>query len=136
MKVIGRDDRGEPIWQFSSEEYQQRCQESAVARERAKAQAGSAPPPEPNPQPTLEQEKPPRTEGESSHAEAVAAQNPQAMELGSAIWEMRKRGLSVYEIHRRLGIPMEGVKESLEKFERSFYPDVGAAIAQRLALDD
>ena len=135
MKVIGHDDAGEPIWQFTSEEYQQRMQEFAAARERAKAQAGSAPP-EPNHQPTLEQEKPPRTEEESSHAEAVAAQNPQAMELGSAIWEMRKRGLSVYEIHRRLGIPMEGVKESLEKFERSFYPDVGAAIAQRLALDD
>jgi hypothetical protein len=60
----------------------------------------------------------------------------QTLETGSKIWEWRKRGLSVYEIHMRLGIPMESVKTILEEFERHFYPDVGAAISQRLALDD
>jgi hypothetical protein len=58
------------------------------------------------------------------------------MELGSRIWEMRKKGLSVYEIHRREGIPMDAVKEILEQFERCFYPDVGAALHHYAMLDD
>jgi hypothetical protein len=58
------------------------------------------------------------------------------MELGSRFWEMRKRGVSVYEIHRKEGIPMEAVKEILADFERCFYPDVGQMIHHYAVLDD
>jgi hypothetical protein len=68
-------------------------------------------------------------------AEALAP-SAQAMELGSQIWDMRTRGLSVYEVHRRLGIPMEAVKDILAQFEKHFYPEVGQAMNSRLALDD
>jgi len=49
---------------------------------------------------------------------------------------MRKRGLSRYEIHRRLGIPREAVDEILQAFQQHFYPDIGQAMSSRLALDD
>jgi hypothetical protein len=123
MKVIGQDDNGEPIWQLTAEEF------AAIKAQRE--QAKSAPPCQvPAP------ESDPGAAGQSSHESEAGAQNPQAMELGSTIWEMRKRGLSVYEIHRRLGIPMEAVKEILEQFERCFYPDVGQMIHHYAVLDD
>src|SRR5260221_12504322 len=49
---------------------------------------------------------------------------------------MRKRGLSRYEVHRRLGIPMEAVDEMLAQFERHFYPDVGRMLQHYATLDD
>jgi len=52
------------------------------------------------------------------------------------IWEMRRRGLSRYEVHRRLGIPMEAVNEILLRFQQHFYPDVGQAMSHYAALDD
>jgi hypothetical protein len=70
------------------------------------------------------------------NGEAKDLPSPQAMELGAEIWELRKKGFSVYEIHRRLSIPMTAVEQGLSEFERQLYPDAGAAIAQRLAIDD
>src|SRR5215472_4488729 len=131
MKVVGHDDAGEPIWELTEEEGQEWRRQFAAARAAAKtkAQGGKSTPPE------LPQ--PPTTEGGSSHSEhAAATQSPQAMELGSQIWEMRKRGLSRYEIHRRLGIPREAVDEILQAFQQHFYPDIGQAMSSRLALDD
>jgi len=58
------------------------------------------------------------------------------MELGAKIWEMRRRGVSRYEVHRQLGIPMEAVNEILAEFQQHFYPDVGAAMSHYAALDD
>jgi hypothetical protein len=128
VKVIGQDNDGEPIWQLTPEEFQQWKRESAAARAKAQAQEQvKSVPPIKEPEPTS---------GESSDSESATEQSPQAMELGSKIWEMRKRGFSVYEIHRRLGIPMEAVKTILEQFERCFYPDVGQAIQHYAALDD
>jgi hypothetical protein len=128
VKVIGQDNNGEPIWQLTPEEYQQWKRESAAAREKAKVgmpQEGSIPQqPMKEPEPT------------SSHPESAAPQSPQSMELGARIWEWRKRGVSVYEIHRKLGIPIEAVKTILEQFERCFYPDVGAALHHYAMLDD
>jgi hypothetical protein len=121
MKVIGHDDAGEPIWQLTEEEF------AAIKAQRR--QAKSNPPAQ---APTAQ----PASRAADSEFTEAGAQNPQALELGSRIWAMRKRGLSVYEIHRREGIPMEAVKEILAGFERTFYPDAGAAIASRLALDD
>jgi len=131
MKVVGHDDAGEPIWELTSQEYEQHTQELIAARAAAKtkAQGDKSTPPEPP--------QPPTTEGKSSHSEHTAAtQSPQGMELGSQILEMRKRGLSRYKIHRRLGIPREAVDEILQAFQQHFYPDVGQAMSSRLALDD
>src|SRR5262249_11909107 len=60
----------------------------------------------------------------------------QAMELGSRFWEWRKRGVSVYEIACKEGLPMGAVKTILEQFEKAFYPDVGAALHHYAMLDD
>jgi hypothetical protein len=131
MKVVGHDEEGGPIWELTSQEYEQHKQELIAARAAAKtkAQGDKSTPPE-SPQP-------PSTEGASSHSKhAAATQSPQEMELGSQIWEMRKRGLSRYEIHRRLGIPREAVDEILQAFQQHFYPDIGQAMSSRLALDD
>ena len=131
MKVVGHDEEGGPIWELTSQEYEQHKQELIAARAAAKtkAQGDKSTPPEPP--------HPPTTEGKSSHSEhAAATQSPKAMELGFQIWEMRKRGLSRYEIHRRLGIPREAVDEILQAFQQHFYPDIGQAMSSRLALDD
>jgi hypothetical protein len=128
VKVIGQDDNGEPIWMLTLQEYEQWKQEAAAAR------AGAGMQQEKN---TTQSQEPARgVESQSSHQSESTAQSPQTIELGSQIWEMRKRGLSVYEIHRRLGIPMEAVKEILEQFERCFYPDVGQMMQHYAALDD
>jgi len=134
VKAIGQDDKGEPIWELTSEEYQQWKRESASARAKAKAQQGKSAPQ--SQEPATEPESTPRAEGQSSHSKEAAAQSPQAMELGSKIWEMRKRGLSRYEVHRRLGIPMLAVDEILGQFQQAFYPDVGRMIQHYAALDD
>src|SRR5262245_29851388 len=139
MKVIGQDNNGEPIWQLTPEEYQQWKREAAAARERAAAtktqrqmeKEESAPETEPEPTPPSRRVQPMNTA-----AKKDGEKSPQTMELGSRIWEMRKRGLSVYEIHRREGIPMDAVKEILASFERCFYPDVGAALHHYAMLDD
>jgi hypothetical protein len=131
MKVVGHDEEGGPIWELTSQEYEQHKQELIAARAAAKtkAQGDKSTPAEPP--------QPPTTEWESSHSEhAAATQSPKAMELGFQIWEMRKRGLSRYEIHRRLGIPREAVDEILQAFQQHFYPDIGQAMSSRLALDD
>jgi hypothetical protein len=104
---------------------QQFAARQAANREQAKS-IGQTPEPTSGPAP----------QAEDSQAKEAVAQSPQAMELASKIWEMRKRGVSIYEIHRYFGIPMEAVKEILGEFERQFYPDVGQAMAQRFALDD
>ena len=62
--------------------------------------------------------------------------SPQALALGSEIWELRKKGFSAYEVHLRLAIPLSSVEQILEQFEGQLYPDVGAAMAQRLVIDD
>jgi hypothetical protein len=62
--------------------------------------------------------------------------SPQALELGSQIWELRKKGFSAYEVHRRLAIPLSSVEKILQEFEEQLYPDAGAAMAQRLVIDD
>jgi hypothetical protein len=49
---------------------------------------------------------------------------------------MRKRGLSTYEIHRRLGIPLSAVGEILQQFQYNLYPDVGQMLEHYRALDD
>ena len=132
MKAIGHDDQGEPIWMLNDEEYQRWKRESASAR--AKAKAGMQQQDQSIPQESMKE--PESTKGESSHQNEAVVPSPHAMELGSRIWEMRKRGLSVYEISRKEGLPMDAVKTCLEQFERCFYPDVGTAMSQRLALDD
>jgi hypothetical protein len=121
VKVIGHDDEGEPIWQLTGEEYQQWKQRFSAAREKAGVdpqQAGDG------------------SATESAPGTAAAGPSPQTMAVGSQIWEWRKKGVSVYEIHRKLGIPMEAVKEILENFERCFYPDVGQMIHHYAVLDD
>ena len=122
MKAIGQDDKGEPIWELTSEEYQQWKQQGASAKA------------DPSQGRTTESLG---VEGQSAPAKAATATpNPQTMELGSRIWEWRKKGVSVYEIHKRLGIPMDAVKEILEAFEKAFYPDVGTMIHSYALLDD
>jgi len=135
VKVLGHDDSGEPIWQLTREEYQQQKQQNAAARAKAKApeQGNSAPQSQ---EPATEPESTPGAEGQSSHCTEAAVMGPQTMELASSIWEMRKRGLSRYEVHRRLGIPMEAVDEMLAQFERHFYPDVGRMLQHYATLDD
>jgi hypothetical protein len=49
---------------------------------------------------------------------------------------MRKRGLSRYEIHNRLAIPLADVDEILVEFQKHFYPDVEGALSHYAALDD
>jgi hypothetical protein len=133
VKVIGHDDEGEPIWELSSEEFEQRKEQFAAARQRAKAQEGSAPH-EPNHKKAPEPSESPQARRESVTATTVL--DPQALALGSKIWEMRRRGFSRYEVHRRLGIPMEAVNEILLGFQQHFYPDVGQAMSHYAALDD
>jgi hypothetical protein len=58
------------------------------------------------------------------------------LELGAKIWELRRRGLSRFEVSKRFGIPMEHVTEILEQFQSHFYPDVGAALHHYATLDD
>ena len=117
MKLIGHDEHYGPIWELTREEYQQRCQESAASRARAgQEQAKSAP--QTSEEPVTE----PALPAEDSHSKETAPQSPKATELGSRIWQMRKKGLSRYEVHRRLGIPIAAVDEILEEFQRRFYP--------------
>jgi hypothetical protein len=68
--------------------------------------------------------------------EVIDPPSAQALELGAEIWELRKKGFSAYEVHRRLAIPLASVEQILEQFEGQLYPDVGAAVAQRLVIDD
>ena len=128
MKVIGHDDNGDPIWELTDEEYEQRKRELAAARAKAQTpeQAKNVPP----------NKEPEPTSGQSSHSKKTSAPSSQTMELGRRIWNWRKQGVSIYEIHRKLGIPMEAVKEILEQFERSFYADVGGMIHHYMTLDD
>jgi hypothetical protein len=70
------------------------------------------------------------------NGEVIHPPSPQALALGSEIWELRKKGFSAYEVHRRLSIPMAAVEQILSEFERQLYPDAGATITQRLAIDD
>jgi hypothetical protein len=57
------------------------------------------------------------------------------MELGNRIWEWRKKGVSRFEIHRRLAIPVAEVDEILVQFEKQFCPDVGAWMSHYAMLD-
>ena len=137
MKVIGQDDNGDPIWELTGEEHKEWKQQFASARERAKAKAqGKGTPVSQEEERASEPEPAHGAERESSHASEAAVMSPQTMELASSIWEMRKRGLSRYEVHRRLGIPMEAVDEMLAQFERHFYPDVGRMLQHYATLDD
>jgi hypothetical protein len=137
MKVIGHDDNGEPIWELTDEEFEQRKRQWACERAAAKAgtQGGNSGPQ--SPEPTTKPESAPGAEDKSSHAKAAAAPDPHALELGFKIWEMRRKGMSRYEVHRRLGIPMEAVNEILLEFQQQhFYPNVGQAMSHYAALDD
>jgi hypothetical protein len=136
VKKVGQDENGEPIWELTNEEFEQRRRQWACARAAAKAgtQGGNNGPQ--SPEATTEPESAPGAGGKSSHAKAAAAPDPHALELGSKIWEMRRRGFSRYEVHRRLGIPMEAVNEILLGFQQHFYPDVGQAMSHYAALDD
>jgi hypothetical protein len=58
------------------------------------------------------------------------------METGSRIWELRKRGFSVYEVSRKLGIPMQSVRDILEQFEGTFRSAVANDMQQRADLED
>jgi hypothetical protein len=117
----------------------------------ASRQAHRAKQPSPQSEVTKSQSAPPKTSPElfsqspgqepakqqdRPNGEAKDLPSPQVTELGSQIWEMRTRGLSCYEVHRRVGIPMEAVRVILAQFEGHFYPEVGAAMSSRLALDD
>jgi hypothetical protein len=126
-----QDAKSKPISQLTDEEWEQVFGPSPAAAE-AKAQDKSTS----TTTPVSQEPTTPGREQESSHSTEAAALSPQTLELGSKIWEMRKRGLGVYEIHRQLALPMESVKEILAQFEKQFYPDVGLAISSRLALDD
>lgn len=86
MKVVGQDNNGEPIWELTSEEYEQRKREFAAARERAKAKTRAQSAPANEPEPT------PGAAHTSTDLKETAAQSPHAMELGAKIWEMRRRG--------------------------------------------
>jgi hypothetical protein len=68
--------------------------------------------------------------------EVIHPPSSPALALGSEIWELRKKGFSAYEVHRRLAIPLASVEKILQEFEGQLYPDVGAAMAQRLVIDD
>ena len=98
--MVGHDQEGKPIWELTPEEHQQWKQKASPARARAGAgpQQGNGDP----------------------GSQGPAAQSPQAMELGAQIWEWRKKGWSVYEIHRKLGIPMEAVKEIWSNLNGAF----------------
>jgi hypothetical protein len=59
------------------------------------------------------------------------------MELGREIWEMRKRGITVSEIHRKLGIPMQVINETLWRASLAELPKMrGRAMEHYRALDD
>jgi hypothetical protein len=83
---------------------------------------------------SLEQES--AEERAHPNREVIDPPSPQALALGSEIWELRKKGFSAYEVHRRLAIPLASVEKILQEFEGQLYPDVGAAMAQRLVIDD
>jgi hypothetical protein len=68
--------------------------------------------------------------------EVIDPLTSQSLALGSEIWELRKKGFSAYEVHRRLSIPLASVEKILQEFEGQLYPNVGAAKAQRLTIDD
>ena len=78
----------------------------------------------------------PTTKAAAQSQEQAATPSAEALKLGSEIWEMRKRGWSRYEISNRLSIPINDVEHILCEFQAQLYPDAGAAIAQRLSLDD
>jgi len=119
-------EQDEPLRHLSHEEFEALRASIRKARQAGTPEKERAAQPEPNPE----------AEGESSHSKETAEESPQAMELGSKIWEWRKKGVSRYEIHRRLGIPMQAVDELLVQFERHFYPDVGRMMQHYAALDD
>jgi hypothetical protein len=114
----------EPIRIVSREEFA-RLRASIIAERNQTQQQKGEQPPEPTPSAAVE-----------NQAEAVAPLSPESMKLGSDIWEMRKRGLSRWEISNRLSIPIDDVGRILSEFQAQLYPDAGAAIAQRLAIDD
>src|SRR5262245_16518685 len=125
------EEEHEPLRPLSRAEFEARRAEIRAANARART-----PQKREGPQANGQMETPaasapesaPQSENMSSPTEHPAPPSAQVMEVGSRIWEMRKRGLSVYEIHRREGIPMEAVKEILANFEQCFYPSVGEAI--------
>jgi hypothetical protein len=103
----------EPLRQLSREEFDTLRAEILASREAA--QPTSTPP--------------------TSTSSPPSPPNPQAMETGYEIWQMRKRGLSRFEISRRLSIPMEAVTKILGEFEHQFYPDISASIQHHASLD-
>jgi hypothetical protein len=110
----------EPLRQLSKEEFE--VLRSEILKSREAATQGDNPPP--------------KAEKQSAPSGEAAVENRQAMELGNRIWERRKKGVSRFEIHRRLAIPLGDVDELLQQFEKRFYPDVGSAMHHYASLDD
>jgi hypothetical protein len=57
------------------------------------------------------------------------------MEMGSRIWELRKRGFSVFEVSRKLAIPMQSVLEILDQFEQALHSEVAHDMQRRADLE-
>jgi len=112
----------EEIRELTHEEYERLTAEIRAAR-AAKAQSKTVAKPQATPKPEPRKEQ----NGEPSQ---------EAMELGRQIWQLRKAGTSIFEIHRRLGIPLRSVHSMLEQFERQLYPDVGEMLRNCAMLDN
>jgi len=119
----------EEFRELSHSEYEALTAEIRAAR-AAEAQSKTAPSKEfakPQATPKPEPRKDPGQNGEP---------NPEAMELVRQIWQLRKAGTSIFEIHRKLGIPLRLIHSMLEEFERQLCPDVGKMLRNCAALDN
>jgi hypothetical protein len=114
------DEMDEPFRQLSQEEFDALRANILASRKPHEGQA---------PEEKRATEPAPGAAGESSHS-------VEAAELGHKIWQWRKRGLSRYEVSRRLSIPVTEVDELLAQFEKQFCPDIGAWMAHHAMLDN
>jgi hypothetical protein len=125
------DETEEPLRQLSRDEFERLRAEIVASRGAAATESPIAQ------KQSLAEPAPaslPGSAGAIPSTDAVE-ENAQVMETGAAIWELRKRGFSTYEVSRRLAIPLQSVNEILERFEAVFYGDVANAMQRRANLD-
>jgi hypothetical protein len=122
------EDAEEPFRQLSQEEFERLQADIRQSRRTAsnpKAASKASPPEQDKSSPgsdASDKETEPSSgiDPQGSASAEAGTPHPYTEELGHQIWEWKKAGLSRYEIHRKLSIPMAAVEEILVRFEHEF----------------